>query len=349
MSKVCLITDTHFGVNKNSELMLKSSMDFFDNQLIPFLKEKSIDTIFILGDIFDNRNFIKTIIHEEVYELFNTKLKDFKIYAILGNHDCIYESTTEAHSLKFLKKFDNVTVVDRNATHVTIDNKDILLVPWMHNQNDILDIFQENEADIVMGHFDITGFNFNKWTLSHSGISPDHFSGRYGLVFSGHFHTRTNVSLKGTQFVYVGSPYQMTKVDIDEERGFVILDVEKMKYKYFTNEVSTKFVKVVYPESISESTIKNNRVELHIHYNKESYSPDEYDKYIQQVSSHCPAELEIFYADKSVLATDFDISAASISNPKLLMKSYVEKTEIVNKNKVYLKLIELYDNAKGEE
>lgn len=328
--------------------MLRSSMDFFTKQLIPFLKEKKIDTIFFLGDLFDNRTFMKNEIHDEVYDLFDTKLKDFKIHIIIGNHDCIYENTTKSHLLKFLKKFDNVNVVDDRACVVNIDDKDILLVPWMHNMNETLDAFQENEADIVMGHFDITGFNFNKWVLSKEGISPDYFVDRYDLVFSGHFHTRTTKKISGTEFVYVGSPYQMTRADIDEERGFVLLNVEKMKYAYFSNEISTKFVEVNYPEELTEKKIKNNKVDVFINYDKETYTPDEYDKYIQKVESFGPAYMETHYTDKSSLSTDFDIDDSSFANTRDLIKVYMDNSEIPNKEMVKDKMLSLHDDVKGE-
>ena len=329
--------------------MLKSSMDFFTKQLIPFLTEKKIDTIFFLGDLFDNRSYMKNEIHDEVYDLFDNKLKGFKIHILIGNHDCIFENTTSAHLLKFLKKFDNVNVVDSRSKIVTIDNKDILLVPWMHNMNETLDVFQDNEADIVMGHFDITGFNFNKWVLSKSGMSPDYFAGRYDLVFSGHFHTRTTKKISGTEFVYVGSPYQMTRADINEERGFVLLNVEKMKYGYFSNEVSTKFVEINYPEKLSESKIKNNKVDVFINYDKETYTPDEYDKYIQQVESFNPASMETFYTDKSNISTDFDIDDSSFANTRELIKVYMEQSELSNKEKVKDKMLSLHDEVKGDD
>ena len=70
-NKVCLITDLHFGVRKNSEVYFDSQKNFLTNQLIPYLKENDITKIFFLGDIFDNRNNINTKVQNDVFHLFD--------------------------------------------------------------------------------------------------------------------------------------------------------------------------------------------------------------------------------------------------------------------------------------
>ena len=67
-----LLTDTHFGVKQNSITWLKSQMNFFYEQLIPFIrKEKELVYIYHLGDLFDSRSSINPFISNEVRNLFD--------------------------------------------------------------------------------------------------------------------------------------------------------------------------------------------------------------------------------------------------------------------------------------
>ena len=54
--KVAIISDLHFGVKKSDEIFQKSQMKFYLEQLIPDLKTKKINTLLVLGDIFETTN-----------------------------------------------------------------------------------------------------------------------------------------------------------------------------------------------------------------------------------------------------------------------------------------------------
>ena len=223
-NNVCILTDTHFGFDNNDDVLLESSLKFFTDCLIPFLNKNKITNIFILGDLFESRTTINTKIHNAVYDLFDITLKDFNIYLLIGNHDIYYNSTTEVHSLKFLYKFSNVNVIDKPQI-INILNKNILMIPWLVDKTDIPKVLSEFPAEIIMGHFDIAGFNFNKLILSKDGVDPSIFSSGIKKIFSGHFHTRSDREIGDCRFVYVGTPYQLTRADMDEERGFVIYNL----------------------------------------------------------------------------------------------------------------------------
>lgn len=347
--KAAIVTDTHFGFEKNSELLLNNILRFFTEQFIPYLLENKIDTIFILGDLFDNRTSINAKVHDAVYELFNKNLKYFDIYIILGNHDIYYNSTTEVHSLKFLNKFKNIHVIDKPEVLIFDDHK-FLMVPWLVNQKDIINILKEYKADVLMGHFDIVGFNFNKKVLSKNGLPINYFLNLFDLVFSGHFHTRTVKNIGDTEIVYVGSPYQMNRGCADEERGFIILDTKLLKYKFFSNNIASKFITINYPERFTEEMIKNNRVDVYIKYDKDNYAPEEFDKYIEDVDIMQPATREIFYIAKNQLMTDFDISNCNFSSMPELFKKYLEANKIptIEKEQLYNKFEEIYEEVKGD-
>ena len=81
-NKICLITDLHMGVHNNSEIYFESQKRFLVNEFIPYLETNKINTIFFLGDMFDNRDTINTKVQNNVFNLFNDHLKQFDIYVI---------------------------------------------------------------------------------------------------------------------------------------------------------------------------------------------------------------------------------------------------------------------------
>jgi predicted phosphodiesterase len=164
--KICLISDIHFGVRKNSEIFLTSQLRFIEEQFVPYLKEKGIKDIFILGDLFDNRNSTNTKVMNSVYDMFDKQLGDFNIRMIVGNHDCYFNSSVEINSLKFLEKFKNVQLIEK-ITETTVDGRKIVMVPWItDNLSFIRDFSQIQDCDLCFGHFNINGFSFNKFKES---------------------------------------------------------------------------------------------------------------------------------------------------------------------------------------
>jgi DNA repair exonuclease SbcCD nuclease subunit len=349
-NNICIISDTHFGFENNSEQVLESSLKFFYDVLIPFLNKNKINNIFILGDIFDSRVSVNTKIQNEIYKLFDENLNNFNLYILIGNHDIYYNSTTEIHSLKFLKKFKNVTLIETPQI-IKINNKEILMVPWIINNDTISNIVLENNAEILMGHFDIKGFNLNKFSISKHGINPDLFVNKFKIIFSGHFHTRSIRKIGNSEFIYIGTPYQLTRADMDEERGFLIYNLKSEKYKFFSNDVSTKFTSLEYPNSFSKKIIFNNRVDLTITYDKNSYKPNEYNKYINEIEKYKPIKITPIYVDTTNLNSNLDITKCNISSISDLFKEYVNSMNIseYEKEEIIKILIDVYNKFKGND
>lgn len=345
-NNVCLLADTHFGFDNNSEIFLKNSIDFFTKQLIPFLKTENINEIFILGDIFDSRVNININVNNIVYDLFDVILKDFKIYILIGNHDVYYNSTNDIHSLKFLRKFENVTLIEK-PTVIELYNKKILICPWVNDYLELTKIINNNKSDIIMGHFDIVGFNFNKVILSKNGMPHDLFIDKCDIVFSGHFHTRSIKRINNTEIIYIGSPYQLTRADMDEDRGFLIYNFDLNKYNFFTNDISTKFFKLEYPETYTQKDIENNFIDVHISYNYDNYNQNDYLSYMEDIEKFNPIKITPFYNDEKL---ELQHNGEQINANRLsiieLINIYVESLKIndCDKNTVLNILIDLFNN-----
>ena len=346
--KVCLIADLHFGVRKNSEIFLASQVRFIEEQFVPYLKEHGIKEVFLLGDLFDNRSSTNTKVMNSVYDLFDHKLTDFNIHVLIGNHDCYFNSTVEINSLKFLEKLPNVHLVEK-ITVMEVGDKKVVMVPWVIDTLSFVREFSQVEnCDLCFGHFNITGFHFNKVKRSDDGIQGKLFS-KFKKVFSGHFHIRSSQKIPGSEIIYIGSPYQLTRNDIDENRGFVILDTETLEYQHIDNTVSLKYIKVKYPEKVTSSKIKNNIIDVYVDYD-ENYNEEKVDKYVKKIEEMGPVITpNIFVENNSSLNSDIDLENYKFGSMLDLMREYVDGQDIGNKEEINQLLIELYnESTKGE-
>lgn len=345
---IALISDIHFGVRKNSDIFLESHLRFIENQFVPYLKENNINEIFILGDLFDNRASTNTKVMNTVYDIFDKHLCDFKIYIIVGNHDIYYNSSIQINSLKFLEKFKNITLIDK-ITEINIDNKKIVMVPWITDNLSFIKEFSRIEnIDLCFGHFNINGFNYNKFKKSEDGLYGKIFE-NCKKVFSGHFHIRNSQNIFGSEIIYIGSPFQLTRNDIDEKRGFIILDTSNSQHKYIDNNVSLKYIKLRFPENFNVNKIKNNIIDVYINYD-ESYNENEIDKYIKKIEEYLPAMVpNLFIENNSDINGSIDLENYNLGSMLDLMREYINSLDIGNKDEIYKLLIELYnESTKGD-
>ena len=344
--RVCLVSDLHFGVRKNSEVFLQSQTRFIVEQFVPYLKKNGIDTVFMLGDLFDNRSSTNTKVMNAVYDIFAEHLKDFTVYILVGNHDTYFNSTVEVNSLKFLSKFDNVHIIDK-ITPMEFDGQKIALVPWIVDNVKFVREFHKIKCDVCMGHFNIHGFHFNKYKKSDDGIQAKLFS-KCKKVFTGHFHIRNSQTLHGSEMIYVGSPYQLTRNDIDENRGFTILDFEDLSYEFIDNTKSLKYIRLKFPEKFSKNKIENNIIDVHVDYD-DSYNETKVERYVKKIEEMGPAlPPGIFVDNNAELSGDIDLENCNIGSLTDLMREYIDGLDIKNKEEIFQILIELYNEVRGD-
>lgn len=347
--EIALISDLHFGHKKNSDPFLENHIDYIKNEFVPYLKKNNISTIMILGDLFDNRSSINVKVKNAVYDLFDQYLHEFKIFMIVGNHDTYFHNSINTHSLKFFKKFSNITVVD-DIDRIYLDNRYILMVPWQTNYDEFAErVARKNfHCDVCLGHFDISGFKLNKTRLSEEGLSSDLFFNNYTLTFSGHFHTRSK-SMRGTfSIIYIGSPYHLTRHDTGEERGFCVLDLETLKYKFVNSKNTIKFIKIEYPNTINEKIIHNNIIDIHVKVD-EQYSEEQLQKYIRTIEEYNPLFSPNIVVENSNINPLINSDVKNFGSAITMIKEYVDGLDIPNKDKVYFTIEKIYNSAKNSE
>jgi len=347
MNPVAILGDSHFGIKpKNLDIFIKSQLKFFTDQFVPYLKKYNISTIFFLGDLFENRSTLNVMVKNAVFHLFNEYLKDFQIYLIVGNHDSYLNNSLDINSLKFFSKFSNVTVIEK-MTLIEMNNRKIVLIPWITNNAEFISQFCNNSYDVCLGHLYIRGFNMGNNIACSDGLPADVFS-KCNKVFSGHFHTRDKRNVDNTEIVYIGAPYQLTRSDIGENKGFTILDLDTLKYIFVNNNQSIQFKKLEYPNPFNKEEISGNIIDIYIDASK-NYNDSDIEIFIHNIEEAEPATPpNIFIVNNHILGGEFDINSYNMGSMETLMKDYITTLSIENKDKVYDSLILLYKETKKE-
>jgi len=347
--KMALVADPHFGIKKSSKVFLDSQLRFFYDEFIPYLKEHDINDIIFLGDLFDTRNTLNIYMKSCVFNLFEIFDKEgFKIRIFPGNHDTYFKTTTEVHSLNFLKKFKNLTVYE-DIELIELENKRLLYVPWqVNNENFSKRVANKNiHCDVCFGHFEIAGVPFNKTTISPRGIDTIVFHKNYTLTFSGHFHQRSITKGRGGEIIMVGSPFHLTRHDKGEDRGFCVLNLEDLSYEFVNSKKTIKFIDLKYPEEFNESIVKGNVIDISVDYDIGKTDDNEIQKYVNKIEKLGPAYPPNVFINHNLFSKDeLEFEIKSVGE---LIEEYIENLNIDNKNEVKEIVNELYKNSKGEQ
>lgn len=291
--KIAIIGDTHFGQGDID--FLDNQLGFFEKQLVPFCKTRGITTLIFEGDIFHNRKTIDILVKNKVLDLFKATLSDFECIIYLGNHDVYYKNSNQVNSLKFLTGLPNVTVYEE-ITKVKRWGRNILFVPWLYEETKLTEFkVDPSEVDVMFGHFDIVGSRMNTHRVSDVGLDKK-FIFQFPLVFSGHYHTRSEETHGNGVLIYTGTPYQLDRGDKGETKGFYVLETDDLSYEFVVNEVSSRFVDLIYPETVSD--VKGNKVDLHVE--EEYLDSFEFKEYQESVSNEFPLSVTVKIIDREL-------------------------------------------------
>ena len=111
--KAGLFTDIHFGKSGDSEVHNKDCLRYL-NWLVESTDD--CDSLFFLGDWFDNQTKIRKDTHSysnEALEFLNGLRKP--VYILVGNHDMYFKTSRKHHALQHTGQFKNITLVETLA------------------------------------------------------------------------------------------------------------------------------------------------------------------------------------------------------------------------------------------
>ena len=221
--KVAIITDLHFGVHGSDVLFRNYLVDFLEDTFFPTLAEREINTIFVLGDIFDKRKRLDVEDIDTCLSFFIERIVQYGLdaYIVAGNHDLYSREKNDLALFNILCRpytRNITTVLDSYVTE--IGGRRIGFQAWNSPK-----IITPKEADLLFGHLDVVD-------ITKSGTSKTHLHmlEAFDGVYSGHFHYRVD---KGNVH-YIGTPIRNNRGE-DYEHGFVILDLDTLEMEHIAN------------------------------------------------------------------------------------------------------------------
>jgi len=334
--KKLLVTDSHLGLGKSSDLYHDVVWNLF-KEISEVCLTKDIKTVIHLGDFFHDRKVLNTksqFIAHLIEDLFTDVAK---VFLVLGNHDVYYKDKLKPTAAELFNYPDsNIIPVD---TILPIDD-DIVLCPW--------GLTPRGMGGYLMGHFELTGFKMNSSYVCERGQHPDdiHDQNSWKHVYSGHFHTPSTQKIQGTDFTYLGSPFQQTFHDLNSPRGYYIWEDGEMEFIEF--KYAPQFT-VQQAEDINTKTIKNNIIRLVFNVDHGSV---ENQKIIDEVMSFGPNKVQIDFSNVKIEGSEDqredDIDASLLDHNEIITE-YIDKTPLpdyVKKSMLLLMIEKLREDIK---
>ena len=346
--EIAIITDTHAGIRNDAQVFLDVQDKFYRDVFFPEIDRRNIKHVLHLGDYFDRRKFINFNTLSCNHKSFIQPLieRELELTVIIGNHDTTFKNTNTPNSpTQLLSWVPKIRIIHEHPQEITIGQTRIGLVPWIcdENREHITRYLERNSApDIIMGHFEIAGFEMFKGQVCEHGLSRDFFS-KFDLVLSGHFHHKSTIG----NITYLGSPHQATWADYDDPRGFHIFDTNTLGLEFIenTDHVFIKFsyddTNMTLDEVVNEdfSYCKDRFVRVLI---EKKNDPALFEKVIQRIQQENPADLSLV-EDYNILRDTSDDAGIDMGKETIgIVEDYIQDLSVENKDKLKAYFKSLY-------
>ncbi len=330
--KVAIITDTHFGIRKGSQIFHDYFKDFYDRTFFPALDSGSIDTVVHLGDCFDVRKGIDywSLAWAKTHFFDPLRERGIQLHLIIGNHDIFYKQSLSLNSPSLnLSEYENITIYDKPTTTV-LKEVPVFIVPWLceGNAEEFVNELDSTSASMAWGHLELAGFYANKDYQCQHGTDPKVFN-RFDKVFSGHFHKKNSSG----NVTYLGNPYQLYWNDEGDSRGFHIFDMKTQELEFIENP-NVMFHKIYYNEDkeqdIKVTPTKGAFVKLVV----EKSTPRKLGKLVDRLYDVGVHDLKIIENSELVLDEDVEIESedtvTTLTNYVNAMEGQINKSNVIN-------------------
>ena len=326
--KVAIITDQHFGARKNSKLFHDYFLKFYNDVFFPTLVKEGITTVIDMGDTFDSRKGIDFSALSWAKENYYDRLSELgiRVHTIVGNHTAYYKNTNNINAVDLLlREYDNVVVYSK-PEEVRIDNLDVLMIPWINqeNEDETLQLIKKTVCPVAMGHLELRGFAINRQIVMEHGMESELYS-KFERVFSGHYHTRStqgNVS-------YLGNPYELYWSDVDDDRGFHIFDTETLEAEPVNNPFKM-FYNIYYEDTphqlFKTADLKNKIVKVVVRKKSDAL---EFEKFIDKLYKANVYELKVVENfDFAGIYDSEDIESDESEDTVSILNRYIDESEV---------------------
>lgn len=188
-------------------------------QLFALVEEIGLPTIW-LGDFLDTKEVIRgKCLNALIAYLSASKLQH---YVLIGNHDW-FNLDCQAHALEALKLLPNVMVIDK-----PFEIGKLVMIPYVHDKEKLSQILANfcYEDRVLIGHLEITKFDFGNGHICTSGIPLEFLKG-FKRVISGHFHKYQ----QSGNLTYVGTPFSQSFGESNQTKYIAMYDTETDELK----------------------------------------------------------------------------------------------------------------------
>lgn len=331
--RIPVITDLHFGARGDSPIVYAAQEEFYRNIFWPAIDaEGDVNTMLVLGDVTDRRKFLnfQTMAFSKHMFFRPAQERGIKVHWPLGNHDLPFKQSLKLSSYEAYREFDNV-VIYRTATPVVVGGLDVLMMPWLCDENveHSMKMLEEFTGSVVAGHFEFLGFDVYRGVAATHGITTEKFA-HFPLVMSGHYHHRSS---KGN-IHYLGAPYEMIWSDHGEAHGFhwwtpqthtleFVPNPHHLFYRFVYNDTdqSPTYVKSLLDE-MTRQNVKRKMVRVHI---KAKTQPLWYETFVDAAMKLGAHDIQ-FVDDTNWTMTDVtaDTDAGDTLDTLTLIHRYVD-------------------------
>lgn len=345
--KAVIINDTHFGFKNDSCLMLDYFLEFFQEELFPYMKKHEIKTMFHLGDLFDRRKYVNFKTLHRVRKEFLEPLQDMgiKVHAICGNHDTYYRNTNNINCLyELVGHFPNWSLYSE-PTELHLSVGCVALLPWINPENELnaSKFVSETTCSLLFGHLELCGFQSIRGTFIEQGYDPKHFD-KFEYVLTGHYHIKSDRD----NIHYLGTQYQMGFSDVKEKKGFHIFDFKERTLEFVENPKKLFYTLDYYEDNkdpINFQKYQDCYVKIFI---KQKTKSNLFEKYIDKFYEAGVAELVV----AEDIGGNTELTSVDIHKDTLqLLHEEIETVQEKNVNKALLAEIinTSYNNAISKE
>lgn len=208
--RILAIGDPHFGTKTVNETSL------MHKKILKILSKTAFNFIVVLGDVFNDHSTINILTMKRVVDFLMDLATVCPVKVLVGNHDILNNNVfiPESHSLyplKFLDSSYKITIVDKPIIE-NINNFIFTFSPYVPNDRFIeaLDQYTPDwkNSNIIFAHQELSG-------SFHNTECEEKWLDSYPFLVSGHIHKR---QLVAKNFLYVGTPYDITFGEVEEKR-----------------------------------------------------------------------------------------------------------------------------------
>jgi len=351
--RIAILNDTHFGARNDNAAIAEHQHQFYREVFFPYLRENDIKTIFHLGDVTDRRKYINFVTAKNLEEQFMRVCAEegIQLYMIAGNHDTYFKNTNDVNSLRQLygnSSYDNLHLFWEEPVELDMDGCKIMLAPWIcaENHDASMKAMAETKAQILMGHFEIVGYEMDKGHICDHGMDRNVFS-KFDAVYSGHFHQPSSHG----NITYLGAQYELTWSDYDQKRGFSVFDTSTRKMTYVRNPLRL-FHKITYDDAdmtiedvanLDTSPLTNTFIKVIV---SKKENPYIFDLFLDRLQKAAPADIKVVEDHQNLDVINEDELIDEAQDTMTILRQYVDNLEIKgDKVKIQKFLNELYQEA----